>query len=284
MKKVFGKLLIYVILFLNLFSIKAWCINLSNYEYDVLYNGLTDIGLDNNSINSIITYIYKLPLSKEEGRDIRISAEELYESVSEKQSLSDFGVNEMISLYKKASSIADKLNLGVSYSIGDGEIIIKDKENGNSLIKASPSQAEEYIEQIKSYEENKNIGDLSKLVKGELKQPDTILAKEDNVAEQKLSEIDNPVVENRHNESNLVNENIDNEEKVEEPIANNENKVDEKEIHNDLEVKPDIYTDLCIANENRRIILMCIIAIGCSGIVTLLIKLTTKTFKVYLHN
>lgn len=283
MKKLFCKLLICLILFLNLFTIKAWCINLSSYEYDVLYNGLTDIGLDNNSINSIIKYVYRLPLSKEEGKNIRISAEELYESVSEKESLSDFGVNEMISLYKKASSIADKLNLGVSYSVGDGEIIIKDKETGNSLIKASPSEAQEYIEQIKSYEENRNIGDLSKLVKGELEQPDIILAKED-IGDQGLSEIGNSVDESKNNESSLQDNNVNNEEKMEEPIINNENKVEEKEIHDDLENKSKMYNETWHVNENKKIILICIIAVGCSGIVTLLIKLVRKTFKVYLHN
>ena len=166
-------------------------------------NSNEDVLKSNLNIENLIEYINNLDLSEEEIENISEKSKTISQDIKEKASFKDYKITEVIKIYKNFTSISNTLKLSIEFSIKNGDFILKDKANGNSIFKGNVSEIENYFNVIK------NNTDL--LIT-------EVLANVDN--ESLKEKIEDVIYENDTSDENLrSNDNLSNNEETE--IAEN---------------------------------------------------------------
>ena len=172
----------------------------------------------NLNIENLIEYINNLDLSEEEIENISEKSKTISQDIKEKASFKDYKITEVIKRYKNFTSISNTLKLNIEFSIKNGDFILKDKANGNSIFKGNVSEIENYFNVIK------NNTDL--LIT-------EVLANVDN--ESLKEKIEDVIYENSNSDKNLrSNDNLSN---------NEETGIAENNTNLKIENNEDIYSN-----------------------------------------
>lgn len=172
----------------------------------------------NLNIENLIEYINNLDLSEEEIENISEKSKTISQDIKEKASFKDYKITEVIKIYKNFTSISNTLKLNIEFSIKNGDFILKDKANGNSIFKGNVSEIENYFNVIK------NNTDL--LIT-------EVLANVDN--ESLKEKIEDVIYENSNSDKNLrSNDNLSN---------NEETGIAENNTNLKIENNEDIYSN-----------------------------------------
>ena len=181
-------------------------------------NSNEDVLKSNLNIENLIEYINNLDLSEEEIENISEKSKTISQDIKEKASFKDYKITEVIKIYKNFTSISNTLKLNIEFSIKNGDFILKDKANGNSIFKGNVSEIENYFNVIK------NNTDL--LIT-------EVLANVDN--ESLKEKIEDVIYENSNSDKNLrSNDNLSN---------NEETGIAENNTNLKIENNEDIYSN-----------------------------------------
>lgn len=181
-------------------------------------NSNEDVLKSNLNIENLIEYINNLDLSEEEIENISEKSKTISQDIKEKASFKDYKITEVIKIYKNFTSISNTLKLNIEFSIKNGDFILKDKTNGNSIFKGNVSEIENYFNVIK------NNTDL--LIT-------EVLANVDN--ESLKEKIEDVIYENSNSDKNLrSNDNLSN---------NEETGIAENNTNLKIENNEDIYSN-----------------------------------------
>ena len=180
----------------------------------------------NLNIENLIEYINNLDLSEEEIENISEKSKTISQDIKEKASFKDYKITEVIKIYKNFTSISNTLKLNIEFSIKNGDFILKDKANGNSIFKGNVSEIENYFNVIK------NNTDL--LIT-------EVLANVDN--ESLKEKIEDVIYENSNSDKNLrSNDNLSN---------NEETGIAENNTNLKIENNEDIYSNENSLSSNK---------------------------------
>lgn len=181
-------------------------------------NSNEDVLKSNLNIENLIEYINNLDLTEEEIENISEKSKTISQDIKEKASFKDYKITEVIKIYKNFTSISNTLKLNIEFSIKNGDFILKDKANGNSIFKGNVSEIENYFNVIK------NNTDL--LIT-------EVLANVDN--ESLKEKIEDVIYENSNSDKNLrSNDNLSN---------NEETGIAENDTNLKIENNEDIYSN-----------------------------------------
>ena len=189
-------------------------------------NSNEDVLKSNLNIENLIEYINNLDLSEEEIENISEKSKTISQDIKEKASFKDYKITEVIKIYKNFTSISNTLKLNIEFSIKNGDFILKDKANGNSIFKGNVSEIENYFNVIK------NNTDL--LIT-------EVLANVDN--ESLKEKIEDVIYENSNSDKNLrSNDNLSN---------NEETGIAENNTNLKIENNEDIYSNENSLSSNK---------------------------------
>lgn len=189
-------------------------------------NSNEEVLKSNLNIENLIEYINNLDLSEEEIENISEKSKTISEDIKEKASFKDYKLKEIIKIYKNFTSISNTLKLNIDFSIKNGDFILKDKANGNSIFKGNVSEIEKYFNAIQNNTE---------LLITE------VLANIDN--ESLKEKIEDVIYENSNSDENLSsNDNLSNNEDTE--IAENNTNLK-------IENNEDIYSNVNNSSSNK---------------------------------
>ncbi|WP_195986669.1 hypothetical protein [Clostridium sp. D53t1_180928_C8] len=157
MKKFF-KIFILTFSILNMSVIYTNCETLSLIE-----EKLQDVGVPEEYKDNIINYIDNLKLSDKEAKDIVSEANSIISSVKEKGNYSELSFSELLNIYGEALNLAKELNINIDLDLSNKEVVLKDKDSKETLIKCDISDVKKYYENYKEspltskdYDELKN--------------------------------------------------------------------------------------------------------------------------------
>ena len=139
MKNIF-RILITVFLLLNM-----QVIYVHSETLNLIEEKLGSVGIPEEYIENIISYITNLKLSDEETKNLLEKANNIVSRVKEKEDYKDFTLTELLNIYDEALNIADELNINLDLSTK--KVVLKDKDSKLTLITC-------YIDDIKRYYEN----------------------------------------------------------------------------------------------------------------------------------
>lgn len=215
MKKFF-KIFILTFSILNILVIYANCETLSLIE-----EKLQEVGVPEEYKDNIINYIDNLKLSDKEAKDIVNEANAIISSVKEKGNYSDFSFSELLNIYGETLNLAKELNINIDLDLSNKEVVLKDKDSKETLIKCDISDAKKYYENYKEspltsndYEELKNYITENNIVNSDNSNNPTKLYESDNYNDS----IKNQEVENLDENNELADSSYNNKESSSESL------------------------------------------------------------------
>ncbi|MGG7177016.1 hypothetical protein ACQPU1_05480 [Clostridium paraputrificum] len=167
MKRFVKFLLVFYILIGLINYESSYSIDILSMEANLLKEQLKLIGIEDKYSKNIVNYLRNLKLSKEELNKVIESGEELRTLVGDKNSITDFKADEIYNVYKKASTIANQMNLNLSYNLFEKSLSIKDKSNNKLIMEADNNEIESYIVNAKSSVSQENIDKITNIIKGD---------------------------------------------------------------------------------------------------------------------
>lgn len=215
MKKFF-KIFILTFSILNMSVMYAKCETLSLIE-----EKLQEVGVPEEYKDNIINYIDNLKLSDKEAKDIVNEANAIISSVKEKGNYSDFSFSELLNIYGETLNLAKELNINIDLDLSNKEVVLKDKDSKETLIKCDISDAKKYYENYKEspltsndYEELKNYIAENNIVNSDNSNNSTKLYESDNYNDS----IKNQEVENLDENNELADSSYNNKESSSESL------------------------------------------------------------------
>ena len=155
MKNIF-RILITVFLLINM-----QVIYVHSETLNLIEEKLGSVGIPEEYIENIISYITNLELSDEEIKNLLEKANNIVSRVKEKEDYKDFTLTELLNIYDEALNIADELNINLDLSTK--KVVLKDKDSKLTLIKCDIDDIKRYYENYKEspitskdYEELRN--------------------------------------------------------------------------------------------------------------------------------
>ena len=141
MKNIF-RILITVFLLINM-----QVIYVHSETLNLIEEKLGSVGIPEEYIENIISYITNLKLSDEEIKNLLEKANNIVSRVKEKEDYKDFTFTELLNIYDEALNIADELDINLDLDLSTKKVVLKDKDSKLTLIKCD-------IDDIKRYYEN----------------------------------------------------------------------------------------------------------------------------------
>ena len=176
---------------------------------------LQEVGVPEEYKDNIINYIDNLKLSDKEAKDIVNEANAIISSVKEKGNYSDFSFSELLNIYGETLNIAKELNINIDLDLSNKEVVLKDNDSKETLIKCDISDAKTYYENYKEspltsndYEELKNYITENNIVNSDNSNNSTKLYESDNYNDS----IKNQEVENLDENNELADSSYNNKE------------------------------------------------------------------------
>lgn len=179
-------------------------------------NSNEEILKSNLNIENLIEYINNLDLTEEEIQNISEKSKTISEDIKEKASFKDYRLKEIIKIYRNFTSMSNTLKLNIDFSIKNGDFILKDKANGNSIFKGNVSEIKKYFDAIKNNTELLTTEVLANIDNEVLKESIEEVISENNNSNinEKLSDDDNlsSIDETKitQNDNNIAIENNEN--------------------------------------------------------------------------
>ena len=181
MKRFIKFFLVFYILLALIHNESSYSIDILSSEANLLKEQLKVIGIEDKYSKNIVSYLINLNISKEKLDNVIESGEEIKTLVEDKKSINDFKTNEIYNVYKKASTIANQLNLNLSYNFFEKSLSIKDKSNNTLLIEADYNEVENYIANARSFVSEESIDKIASIFKGEIQKERDNLYISDNI-------------------------------------------------------------------------------------------------------
>ena len=164
---------------------------LSGDQIRVSANSNEEVLKSNLNVENLIEYINNLDLTEEEIQNISEKSKTISEDIKEKASFKDYKLKEIIKIYKSFTSISNTLKLNIEFSIKNGDFILKDKANGNSIFKGNVSEIENYFNAIQNNTELLITEVLANIDNESLKEKIEDVIYENNNSDENLSSNDN---------------------------------------------------------------------------------------------
>ncbi|GAA0759153.1 MULTISPECIES: hypothetical protein [Clostridium] len=190
-----------VIIFLLSAKISAYANTSNNFE---------SMGLNSENF---IEYINNLSIDKEDIENIIDKGKDLAEDVKDKTSIKEFSLAEILGIYKDATYIANNLNLNIDFSFKDGNFILKEKENNDTIFEGNINELGKYFDFYKN-----NLDLLAKEVLGSIDNKE-IIENIEEVAEDELGILK----ETSNNNEIISNKIIDNKDTLNDTKNESEN-------------------------------------------------------------
>lgn len=157
MKNIF-RILITVFLLLNM-----QVIYVHSETLNLIEEKLGSVGIPEEYIENIISYITNLELSDEEIKNLLEKANNIVSRVKEKEDYKDFTITELLNIYDETLNIADELNINLDLDLSTKKVVLKDKDSKLTLIKCDIDDIKRYYKNYKEspitskdYEELRN--------------------------------------------------------------------------------------------------------------------------------
>ena len=184
---------------------------LSGDQIRVSANSNEEVLKSNLNVENLIEYINNLDLTEEEIQNISEKSKTISEDIKEKASFKDYKLKEIIKIYKSFTSISNTLKLNIEFSIKNGDFILKDKANGNSIFKGNVSEIENYFNAIQNNTELLITEVLANIDNESLKEKIEDVIYENDTSDENLRSNDNL----SNNEETGIAENNNNNIKIE---------------------------------------------------------------------
>lgn len=157
-----GKKISLIILIIIVFLIGDQIRVSANSNQEVLESNL--------NIENLIEYINNLDLTEEEIQNISEKSKNISQDIKENASFKDYKLTEIVKIYRNFISMSNTLKLNIDFSIKNGDFMLKDKTNGNSIFKGNISEIKKYFETIKNNTELLTTEVLANIDNEELKE------------------------------------------------------------------------------------------------------------------
>ena len=157
MKNIF-RILITVFLLINM-----QVIYVHSETLNLIEEKLGSVGIPEEYIENIISYITNLELSDEEIKNLLEKANNIVSRVKEKEDYKDFTFTELLNIYDETLDIADELDINLDLDLSTKKVVLKDKDSKLTLIKCDIDDIKRYYKNYKEspitskdYEELRN--------------------------------------------------------------------------------------------------------------------------------
>lgn len=144
-----------IIFFSTLFISNLVYISPFAQDLDYLEQQLDKLGIEEQYCDNIIDYISNTKLTSEQISDIKEDGLEVFNTASEMNS-DGLSLSELITIYNEATSIAKDLNIDIGINFVSQSIILKNKNNGDTLFKCNKDEVPTYYNKFKAMNINKD--------------------------------------------------------------------------------------------------------------------------------
>ena len=198
MKNIF-RILITVFLLINM-----QVIYVHSETLNLIEEKLGSVGIPEEYIENIISYIANLRLSDEETKNLLEKANNIVSRVKEKEDYKDFTFTELLNIYDETLDIADELDINLDLDLSTKKVVLKDKDSKLTLIKCD-------IDDIKRYYKNYKESPITSKDYEELRNYilENTITNDENIKSSEANNNSNMMIESdNYNKSDLNDEEV----------------------------------------------------------------------------
>ena len=194
MKNIF-RILITVFLLLNM-----QVIYVHSETLNLIEEKLGSVGVPEEYIENIISYITNLKLSDEEIKNLLEKANNIVSRVKEKEDYKDFTFTELLNIYDETLDIADELDINLDLDLSTKKVVLKDKDSKLTLIKCD-------IDDIKRYYKNYKESPITSKDYEELRNYilENTITNDENIKSSEANNNSNRIIESDNYDKNDLN-------------------------------------------------------------------------------